>query len=406
MVELRAMVDAYPNHPDTLFLLGITLVEHSYNPSLEEEDREEFVGEAVSIFEGMLTKEPGAHRIHLELARAYFLQGEDSLAKDHFKKVLKDEPPSEVEKKVDYFLSRIKTRRPWHLTMNVGMIYDDNINKTTEQDTIYIFGLPFRYLNAKEAESGRGAILKLNGEYQHKIERNRLYWRVGGRGEWFNYENSNDYDQVIAEGYTGPRWLINRKNEVSLLAVFRRDNVGDDLGHKESELRLETTHRQDFAPGLVFNTQISTFHKEYHQGAKQDGKRYKGRMSFKMNPSVRARVKLEREYNNPETGNKNQFVQSTEMGVTLDLPLGGGMVLDLSREGRKIKHEGGWFPYVSDGSPRRDKVRSLRWSLRHQDLKVFGFRPELYGGKEKQTSNAQLFDYTRTFVGLNFSYQF
>ena len=402
LTTLRAMVDTYPDHPDILLLLGTILTEYSYNPGLEENEREEAIDEAVFIFEDMLTKEPDAHKIHRELARTYALKGEDSLAKEHFRKTLRDEPPSKVEKKIDYFLSKIKAQKPWDLTITVRMIYNDNINKATKQDTV--FGSPFRDFDEEEIESGIGAIIEVNGEYQQKLMKNRLYWRVGGKSKWHDYEDSNNDNHIITEGYTGPRWLMNKKNEMSLLAFFRPKNIRYNSSSEGSELRLETIHRQDFIPGLVFNTQISIFDGKSYQESKKEGKRYKGKISFKVTPSVRAKMQLKRKYINPDTRDKNKFTQSIEMGVTVNLPFGGGIIWDLSREESRIKYKVGTD--VQDGSHRRDKVHTWRWSLRHKKFNVLGFRPKLYGERTKQTSNAQFVDYTQTLIGLNFSYKF
>ena len=125
---------------------------------------------------------------------------------------------------------------------------------------------------------------------------------------------------------------------------------------------------------------------------------------YDWNPSIRTRLKWGRENSEPDMGGRNQSMQSLELGVILNLPL--EISLELSGEERRIRHEGDWFPYVENGAAREDRVRSLRFSIHREDWEVLGFRPELYGVHEEQHSNAQLFDYTRIFVGLNFTHHF
>ena len=89
------MAVTYSNHPDILYLLGVSATEQSHNPGLTQEVRVGLVDEAISAFEAILSKHPGSRRIQLELARTYILKGEDSLAKEYFNEVLGHEPPKE-----------------------------------------------------------------------------------------------------------------------------------------------------------------------------------------------------------------------------------------------------------------------------------------------------------------------
>ena len=189
-----------------------------------------------STFKGLLSKDTDLHRVHLELARAYFLKGEDSLAKEHFEKVYVDSPPKEVAEKIDFFLDKIKKRRPWYVTVSFGPVYDNNMNRVSGEDVIYIFDLPFRLIGGNEAESGTGMSFKASGEYRHKIMK-KLHWRIGGRGELME-RDGGDYDEAIVSVYTGPRWRFHPKSEVSVLAVFRESDIGEDLVMKRRKLAL------------------------------------------------------------------------------------------------------------------------------------------------------------------------
>ena len=81
--------------------------------------------------------------IRLELARAFFLKGENNLARKHFEHVLAGSPPGAVAANVRRFLSEIRARRRWSLRAGFALAPDTNIGGTSAERIIYINNLPF-----------------------------------------------------------------------------------------------------------------------------------------------------------------------------------------------------------------------------------------------------------------------
>ena len=97
----------------------------------------------------MLVDDPGLTRVRLELARAFFYKGEDSLSKHHFERVLAGTPPGPVVANVRRFLAQIRARRRWKMHLGFSLAPDTNIGGTSDERTIYlsVFGqsqLPFQ----------------------------------------------------------------------------------------------------------------------------------------------------------------------------------------------------------------------------------------------------------------------
>ena len=395
--ELRMMADHYPDQLDVLFLWGITAVEESYHPNWTKEEREELLDEAISAFQIMLSKEPNLHRIHLELARVYFLKGKDALAKKHFKKVLKEETPVYVEKNIQHFLAQIKKRRPWQAMISFAIVYDSNIDKISDEDTIYIYGLPFTLdKNEDEDTSGTGLSLRASGEYQHKMTEH-LRWRMGGNINNMNYQGSK-FDTITILGYAGPGWSLNQTNELSVLAAFRHNQNSRTSHYQDVEVRIETSHLL----GLVkMNTQALRYNRYFQDGKEQTGESYEARALLSLTPAFQAKAKIGQKYESPEFNDRSLSISSIEAGLTLALPQ--QINLDLSREEQRVRYKGNWFPYIEDGSSRRDRVSVFRLNIHRDNFELFGFRPFLSFEKEKRRSNAQLHSYKRTFIGLNFT---
>ena len=78
---LRPLQRARPNEPNVVFLRGLAASGAARDPGLAEEDRDALLDEASAAFRAMLIDRPELVRVRLELALAFFLKGEDDLAR-------------------------------------------------------------------------------------------------------------------------------------------------------------------------------------------------------------------------------------------------------------------------------------------------------------------------------------
>ena len=96
--------------------------------------------------------------MRLELARAFFLKEEDTLARRHFEQVLAGEPPAAVTANIQRFLNIMRARRQWEARFGLALAPDTNIGAASGGRTIMIdtaFGrLPFTLNDPTRKESG------------------------------------------------------------------------------------------------------------------------------------------------------------------------------------------------------------------------------------------------------------
>ena len=85
---------------DPLFQEGMTAVREA-TATPDEHRREALLDEAIAAFRQILVADPNPVRVRLELARASFLKGEDSLARRHFEAVLAGGVPEPVAANTD-----------------------------------------------------------------------------------------------------------------------------------------------------------------------------------------------------------------------------------------------------------------------------------------------------------------
>ena len=105
-------------------------------------------GEGVLALERYIINFPGNLQARLELARGYFVLGEDLRAKEEFSDILKANPPSDVVANIDRYLDAIRARESTYRTtsgvfVEFGAGYDTNINGGVSGSNISLpnFGL-------------------------------------------------------------------------------------------------------------------------------------------------------------------------------------------------------------------------------------------------------------------------
>ena len=364
----------------------------------EGEGREALLDEAIAVFHNMLVVNPALVRVRLELARAFFLKGEDTLARQHFEQVLAGDPPAVVMLNVNRFLAEIRARKRWSVRVGMALAPDSNIGAASDERIILIHGLPFRRDREALTSSGIGISAWAGGEYQHPLgERWRL--RAGGDLSRREYRKS-ELDRMSLSGHVGPRWLVGRATEASLLANVRQHWRADEPVYRDVGVLMEARHR--LTGRTTATVRGSRHERRYEDQAHLDGPVMDVSLgaSWVARPTVRIDAALGWGREKPETRRSRNTSRRVQLGVTAALPL--GFTVGGSGTLRWTGYEGNWFPFTTTGEARRDRLRSLRLSAHNRALTLAGFSPEVSLVQERRTSNAQLHDYKRIFGELRF----
>lgn len=177
---------------------------------------------AIGQYRDILARRPDLARVRLELARTFFLAGDDDNAERQFRSVLGDDPPREVRRNIERFLAQIRRRRGWSLDLALSLAPDSNINAGPTIREVDLFGVPFTLSEEARKSSGIGFTVATGGELRHAVG-DDLRLRVGARLERREYAESR-FDDSFASAFLGPqRLLAGDRGSASLLAVgFRR----------------------------------------------------------------------------------------------------------------------------------------------------------------------------------------
>ena len=176
---LRPRLDADVIKGNDLFLYGLAVMGASQQSDVADDEREALLDEAIAAFLTMLLDRPELVRVHLELARAFYLKGEDDLARRHFEFVLAGNVPAPVAANVQDFLNQIRARKRWSFTLGAAIAPDSNIGAGSDERIIHIFGFPFRRDQEELTTSGIGLSVWGGAEYQVPVAE-RLRLRAGG----------------------------------------------------------------------------------------------------------------------------------------------------------------------------------------------------------------------------------
>ena len=406
---LRPIARSHPGHGNTRFLLGLAAIEASRMPGVSEADRVALLDEAIATLHAMLTDRPELVRVRLELARAFFYKGEDSLARGHFRRVLAGEVPEAVKANVQRFLVQIRARRRWTMYMGMALLPDSNIGGGTDEEVIYIdfngVELPFDFtLEEETTASGIGASLWAGGEYQHPLGE-RLRLRAGADVARREYAGRR-FDSTTLSVHAGPRWLVDPRTEASVLASARRHWAGTSIEHDAVGARIEARRR--LAPRVAANARASWHQRDYRDIADLDGPVVDVSVggTWTISPILQANSSIGYARERPDRLNRRSESRTLRAGLAVALPRGFNL-------GGNVQFR--WTDYEGlevlqhrprDDSSREDRTRTLSLYLHKRDFTVYGFSPQLVVTHEQRDSNAQLIGYGRTHGELRFVRQF
>ena len=387
-----------------LFETGMVSLGLAHRPGIGEAERDAFLDVSIAAFQAILAANPDLTRVRLELARAFFLKGQDGLARRHFERVLAGDVPAPVVANVNRFLAEIRARRRWSAYGGIGLAPDTNIGAAPAQRAQLVdtpFGrLPFT--PDESPTSGVGVLLWGGWEYERPVsERMRL--RLGGNVSRREYAGSR-FDRMTLGAQAGPRWLIAPGTEASLLAVASRHWQGSSVSHDELGFRFEGRHSRGRRTLLNFNG--SWRERNWNEEPGRDGPvvNLGFGVRYQATPVMFLNASFFGERDRPDQATLRTRTYGLSLGLSRDLPRAFTIGLEASLSRTRHDEIGGI--QTSDGERRADRTTGLSANLTKRDLTIGGFSPRLTVGRSVRDSNAVFQDYERTYGEISFVRQF
>jgi hypothetical protein len=381
-----------------LFRSGMTALAEAEQAD-GDDTRRELYDKAIAAFRLILVNHPELVRVRLELARAFFLKGQDGLARRHFELVLAGGVPPPVAANIRRFLAAMQTRNRFTGYFGAAIAPDSNLNAASESEIIYLGGLRFARQGDFGARSGLGLSVWGGGEYQQPLSE-RLRLRVGADMAVREYPGGN-FDQTFLATHAGPRWLASPITEISLLGTAQRQWLGDEPYVDEVGVRLELERR--LTARLWVRGTAAVRERDHRQRDSLDGPLTDFTATFVWTaaPVLRVYATVGYERDHAALEHWRNLSRWVRVGTSLVLPL--GFTLDTSAQMRRTYYEGsGRLHHHTLGGQRLDRTRTLSLSVLNRAFTLYGFSPQLALINEARLTNAQLQDYERNRAELRF----
>ena len=246
MLEQGKAKEAYElgkQHPE---LLGDPVFDFYYGVAAIDSGN---AGEGVLALERYIINFPGNTSARLELARGYYVLGEDTRAGEEFRKVLKTNPPEAVKFNIQRYLDAIRAREWRYKTSGVaffeaGFGYDSNVNAgvSNANITIPVFG-PVTVVSAGVKAHSRFEYVAAGGQLSQPVAPGVAVFGSGSYSAKFDNQASQ-FNQRNLNTNAGLTHLKN-KNLYRFSGSYSRIDVGNDLFLQSPGATVEWIYQYD-----------------------------------------------------------------------------------------------------------------------------------------------------------------
>ena len=236
LIEQGKLSDAYrlgQAHPDQL---GDPDFDFFYGLAAVESGR---LGEGVLALERYLLNFPANDRARLELARAYFLLGEDARARDEFVSIRDKNPPQQILLTIDRYLDAIRIRQGRYETtsrfyVEAGFGRDSNVNSGVASSSLNLPTLGNVFVSPAGTRLGDKFLHLAGGGVVTKPVAPGVSVFFSGDATLKNFQSETAFNQSIANFSGGATWLkesnIYRAALTFNRAIIENDNFRDVSG--------------------------------------------------------------------------------------------------------------------------------------------------------------------------------
>jgi hypothetical protein len=174
-------------------------------------------GEGVLALERYIVRFPDNDRARLELARAYFVLGELVRARDEFERVLRRNPPAQVQATIERFMDSIRAQETRYRTtatlhVEVGGGYDSNVNSGIGNPVISVPTLGVvQVAQAGVKSADKFLHLGAGAQVSHPVAPGvALIGGASAEGKLHSDDFDQQFDQTSLTAYGGASYLKER----------------------------------------------------------------------------------------------------------------------------------------------------------------------------------------------------
>lgn len=383
---LHNLASRYRGSNDIDFLLGLLAVEaRDYDTGIRH-------------FRAMLVRQPGAVRVRLELARAFYLKHDYENAFRQFQFARAGKLAPGVAATIDRFLSAIRNEKSWSYNFSVALAPDTNINNGTSAREVLLFGLPFELSGEARRRSGIGIAVDAGAEFAPRIGRHARL-RMGGAVQRRDYRDK-DFDDMTVALYSGPRLVLDKWDLSATGTAFQRRFGGRRLVEGYGA-KLDVTRYLDSRTAA--SLMVSAHQVRYPRYPLQSGRAYSAWVgafrALSPSSSLNARLGLSRKTARaPELAS---WSQSISAGYYRDLA--GGFTIYGEPSFTRSRYDAA-DPFF--GKRRIDHLAELHVAVLNRRIVLNRFTPRIGLTLTRRKSSIHLYDLSQRRLEVGFTSAF
>ena len=375
-----------PEDLEAIFLSGlIAVARQNYDAAVED-------------FRRILAVEPARERVRLELARAFFLQGDYENAERNFRFARAGDLPEEARANVDQYVAAITRLKRWSYDFSLGLADDTNVNGATNLHTVYLYGLPFTLSDDARQTSGIGAAIDISGEFSPLLSGSSKFL-AGGLVHRLQYGQTR-FDDMTVSLYAGPQFFWGR---------WRFDTLATGFGRWYGEAPYSggaggrASVGYTLLPTLQIGLNLEGQNVWYRPVQDQDGPIYSasGELAYTLTASRILRLSGGVAEQQAKISVYADTTTWAALNYYQDLPFGFSANLEPAWSNTAYR-----APLVAFGATRIDHSWAIRLDLLNRRLEYRGFAPRVSYIHAHLDSTIALYRYSRDQVQFGVTRQF
>ncbi|WP_417319853.1 surface lipoprotein assembly modifier [Emcibacter sp.] len=348
--------------------------------------------DGIGIFRSILDYHPKLTRVRLELARALFLAKEDVAARHHFELILAEKLPPAVIENVSRYLYEIRKRKRWQVRAYFAVAPDTNITGATDQDTVYIYGLPFELSEDARETSGLGIIGSAGLDY---------FWPLGekvklksGMDIYHTQYSKTQFNDTFLSGSFGPSLIFRKTTLTPQLLGYYRWYGGEDYNYAYGG-QLLADHI--LSRRWRLDSTLSWQELRYDRDVRRDGHLASStaRVSYSLTSSSILQFLVGGTWEKTQQDSLDNF--SLRFGLGFYQDFGQGVTLYVRPEVLFRTYDGveNAFYLETEGEDRKDTRYSVSVDFIKRDWSIWGFAPVFSYSYSNNNSNISFYSYQR-----------
>lgn len=363
------------------------------------QQREGNVEAAIAEYRRILAIQPHFEPARRELALLLARTGQTQGALYHAETLLATTQDRQLRASLEGFIASQSEGKPRGITTRFAILPSTNANGGTDADTVMIGGLPFTPDPSSQAQRATGISLGATAWNRWNLSEN---WTatLAGSVDVRRYDNDAVADETTASvrldfGTAGPRHRLTFGPMI--------DRTWKDDTPFRVRLGLGTFLQYRLRPDLLAGANLSVWRQNHDDQTHLDGTLVSGALTANWiaRPDLTLSVAIPFEVE--KTGRDHLDHKSIGLGLALEKNWSNGLTTEFSIGYERDSYEGN-FPLF--GVPREDNVTTAGVSLRHRDLQLGRFIPELSLTYKNARSNIPFHDYEKVDLGLSFTQRF